>query len=1063
MPSAKEKLLRKERILQFIRENRELRPINSTSVLQSASPRKDESLRQKKRVSFTHGKQQRSFGESAKSRDNENIFGQGLTSCLITKPSDTRLTGGVNNSVENEVENSQADNKSQFKSLYRRSPDSRLTAGANNPAVRNVGRLPRTDSECHFNEPGIFFLQKVHSDLASQEVKLNSKRLRKELKNKCDYFPKYVDNRPFKDEATQTLYRESSAQTLAFLPEILNRERFETVELFTLAKLLPGDKPPGLREVEFLERSRKRWDFSKALKTNMKRLLNEARKVSIKTEYKEILDAFEWEQWIQREEDIQECQMMRLEIVIKMFDKREKEMHAASKARIEKSFEHIEKRRQAGLRKNEVEFQRGMRRISIQLAKTSRKWEKQSPMQALGSACSEFYGPLIRHGVDPARRCFESSTGRKAFDMRIDDLEKRVNMRNVQCPFSKLKEWSKPKEYDKEYERNFCNDDNLQRLYESLKTLRTQADTVKDAPNCLKTRLRIERRTPSTDSSDSYRPYDMVSRKTRIAEYTSASHINKPTRISKVSQKAEKPQRDSMRGREDLEHLICSYEGSYIGSIMQFLADEMQRLKEQRKLHFFCILAQKERWKRESAEAGLRQKENAMRMVYEEMIQYCNVAHSEAAQQYADTILSTDIEHMIEDEAAETVTEMAKQIDADIERWLESFKLMQTPLTFTPLRLMLQDMVCPDMGAVLQRYETSMIAGYIVEDVIFGRVWKELEPYDISTTLTSDLIDRLIDNDLYLFSSDSECEGPQKSSWVEGHAIIRKLIRQAVPGRRWKEENERIVTEVYKSLFDDVFSEILFKIENPEPVLPSDLLRLRPSKSYTHFGQDIPKTSTSEEKVSRSDSMQPTTLLRMQFLALVKKYKAENITRELKRDKKYSLPENDSGLLDFIKSEELQQTEILNIQPNTPQPELFSIKSTVDLSEYVGNLNELRGSSVVQEFPLMEEPILAENVEEEIKSSSSEEKVERLTADPIQLERLQVEQEETEIELEIEKEIVAKDTEDVDQEDNISNKSMLDIDGATTTKDDEFEEEHSEMGEEVVVFYPKDSQLFKFR
>ncbi|KAI8043228.1 hypothetical protein M5D96_004555 [Drosophila gunungcola] len=665
------------------------RPINSNSVLPSASPRKEETLRQKKRVTFTHGKQQRSFGESSKARDNDKVIGQGLTSCLITKPSDTRLT-----------------------------------SGANNPAVRNAGRLPRTDSECQFKEPGIFFLQNVHSDLATQEVKLNSKPLRKELKNKCDFFPKYVDNRPFNDVATQTLYRESSAQTLAFLPEVQNRERNETVELFSLAKLLPGDKPPGLHEVELLERSRRRWDFKKALKANLQRLLNEARQ------------AFEWEHWIQREEDIQECQMMRLEIVIKMFDKREKEMRAASKSRIEKSFEGIQKRRLADLHKNEVEYQRGMRRIGIQLAKTSR-----NPMQALGSPCSEFYGPLTRHGVDPARRSFESSTGRKAFDMRIDDLEKRVNMRNVH----KLKEWSKPKEYDREYERNFCNDDNLQRLYESLKTLRTQADMAKDSPNCLKTRLRIEHRTPSTDSSDSYPSYNI--------------------------------------GRQELENLICSYEGSYIGSIMQFLSNEMQRLKEQRKLHFFSILAQKERWRREAAEAGLRQKENAMRLMYEEMFQFCN------------------------DEAAETVAEMAKQIDADIERWLESFKLIQNPLTFTPLRLMLQDMVCPDLNAVLQRYETSMIAQYIVEDVIFDKVWQELEP---------DLIDRLIDNDLYLFSSsESESEGPQKVSWYEAHAVVRKLIRQAVPGRRWKEENERIATEVYNSLFDDVFDEILFKFENP--------------------------------------------------------------------------------------------------------------------------------------------------------------------------------------------------------------------------------------------------------
>ncbi|XP_017116503.1 uncharacterized protein LOC108138671 [Drosophila elegans] len=1025
MPSAKEKTLRKERILQFIRENRELRPINSNSVLPSASPRKEETLRQKKRVTFTHGKQQRSFGESSKTRDNDKVIGQGLTSCLITKPSDTRLTSGDNNPSENSKEIPRADSKCQLSSSCRRSSDSRLMAGANNPAVRHVGRLPRTDSECQFKEPGIFFLQNVHSDLATQEVKLNSKPLRKELKNKCDFFPKYVENRPFNDVATQTLYRESSAQTLAFLPEVQNRERNETVELFSLAKLLPGDKPPGLHEVELLERSRRRWNFKKALKANLQRLLNEARQVSMQKEYTEILEAFEWEHWIQREEDIQECQMMRLEIVIKMFDKREKEMHAASKSRIEKTFEGIQKRRLADLHKNEVEYQRGMRRIGIQLAKTSRKWEKQSPMQALGSRCSEFYGPLTRHGVDPARRSFESSTGRKAFDMRIDDLEKRVNMRNVQCPFSKLKEWSKPKEYDREYERNFCNDGNLQRLYESLKTLRTQADMSKDSPNCLKTRLRIEHRAPSTDSSDSYHSYNMLARKTRMTEYSRATSKVKSKVASKVAPKADR-QRDSLRGRQDLENLICSYEGSYIGSLMQFLSNEMQRLKEQRKLHFFSILAQKERWRREAAEAGLRQKENAMRLMYEEMFQFCNVVHGETAQKYADNIFTTDINHMMEDEAAETVAEMAKQIDADIERWLESFKLIQNPHTFTSLRLMLQDMVCPDLNAVLQGYEASMITQYIVEDVIFDKVWQELEPYDIASTLTSDLIDRLIDNDLYLFSSsESESEGPQKVSWYEAHAIMRKLIRQAVPGRRWKEENERIATEVYNSLFDDVFDEILFKFENPS----DDLLELCSSKSFAYFQHEIPRRQKSELKDSRSDSMQNTKLLKTQFLSLAKKFKYDDITAKLETDEKFKLI-NDSSLLDFIKSEELQQTKILSTQhTKIPSPELFSIKSTVDLAEHLENLRELRGSSLIHNNPMLEQQTFVENIEGEIKSSSNDEDLEK------ELEKAEEEKEE-----------------------------FYQKEGsATTTNDDEFEEEHSEVGEEVVVYYPKDSQLFKFR
>jgi len=221
-----------------------------------------------------------------------------------------------------------------------------------------------------------------------------------------------------------------------------------------------------------------------------------------------------------------------------------------------------------------------------------------------------------------------------------------------------------------------------------------------------------------------------------------------------------------------------------------------------------------------------------MRLMYEELFQNCNVVNNEISNKYFAQILSSDMYNVADSSAAETVSELAQQIDTDIERWLESFKLIQNPLTYVPLRLMLNDLVSPDMDQVLQRYDNSLIVQYVVEDVIFQKVWTELDPFDIATTLTSDLIDRLIDNDLYLMSTDSESEIPQKASWREANAIIRKLIRRAVPGRRWLEENERIVTENYNDLFDDLFVQILQNMENPPPVEPSDLidLRLTPSQ-----------------------------------------------------------------------------------------------------------------------------------------------------------------------------------------------------------------------------------------
>lgn len=904
---------------------------NSSSTSKHSSPRVSDvkSVRSKeqhllveppkhaKRVTFS--KQRRVVQQPQQTTVKDTEMQTGLTSCLITNPS----------------------------------VDPRVAGGANNPAERKVGWLARTDSECQFKAPGIDFLTERDTNVITFEVKMrDSLQSVKDYTTKCDYFPKFVDQRPFKDQTTQTLYRESSAQTVAYLPEIIDKEQDENLELFNLAGLLPGDKPPGLYEVEILERARKRWAFNKALRTNFMKQLHEARESAIESKYRPILEAFEWEQWIEREEHIQECQMMRLEIVIRMFDKREKDMHTASKTRIEEACQRIEKRRQRGLTKNEIQYQRAMRRLQIEHSGTSRRWKKQSPMQALGSPCSEFYGPLMRHGVDPARRNFVGD-GRKAFDMRIDNLEKRVNMDKLECPFTKLKEWSKPKEYVKEYEQNFCSDKHLQKLYESLKSLRSQAMKQKTAPKCLKRRpkppsevnSRISFNYESVDARDFFKD-----RAHRTEGSDGKGHQDlSPEQMLAIQNFLEDDERRknspdiakqmlAERRNEDLEQMLHMYEGSTIGWLMQFLSEEMERLKEQRKLHFFSILAQKERWRREAAEAGLRQKENNMRLLYEDIFQQSNVVHHEVADDFINSILTTDMAHIAECDAAEAVVTLAKQIDADIQRWLESFKLIQTPLTYEPLREVLRSMIFPDLNTLVLKYEKTLIAKYIIDDVIFSRVWDELDTYDIASTLTSDLIDRLIDNDLYFFSTESESDTPRRTSYYEAKAILRKVIRQAVPGRRWKTETERVAHENYNSLLDDVFDGILDKADK-------DLDPMEPVVLHQAFSRQAISEEDNIHELERlkilergkTDSygeadFENITYLRTQVLSLLKKMKGDKVTKPLATDEKYM---NDfKPKAEDDKSDKFVQLHVYNdveAQKLPDEEDICSIQSIMDI------------------------------------------------------------------------------------------------------------------------------------
>lgn len=266
-------------------------------------------------------------------------------------------------------------------------------------------------------------------------------------------------------------FSESSAQTLPYLPPVSNDpDELENMELFKLPTILTGNGPPGLYEVEVLERARKRWAFAKALKENFRKQLVEARQQAKLPQHEHILEAFEWEHWIEREEYIQECQMLRLEILIRMFDKRERQMRNASHARIQQRCAQIEAKRKAALRKNEIEFGRALRRLEMQHSRKPRTWRKEHISQGLGDPTSEFYAPHMRYGIDPGRRHFTAS--RKGFNMRMDALDRKtikMNPSSLKCPFAKLRAWSKPKEVVQEVEQNFCSEVNLRKLYESLR------------------------------------------------------------------------------------------------------------------------------------------------------------------------------------------------------------------------------------------------------------------------------------------------------------------------------------------------------------------------------------------------------------------------------------------------------------------------------------------------------------------------------------------------------------------------------------------------------------------
>ena len=98
-------------------------------------------------------------------------------------------------------------------------------------------------------------------------------------------------------------------------------------EVVYITDMIESVTYPGLREVEIVERARKRRKWEMALPPIKAPEEIPSRVAAV--------ESFEWEEWIAREKDINECQQARLKIVSDLIAKREKKHLDATNQKLE--------------------------------------------------------------------------------------------------------------------------------------------------------------------------------------------------------------------------------------------------------------------------------------------------------------------------------------------------------------------------------------------------------------------------------------------------------------------------------------------------------------------------------------------------------------------------------------------------------------------------------------------------------------------------------------------------------------------------------------------------------
>lgn len=130
----------------------------------------------------------------------------------------------------------------------------------------------------------------------------------------------------------QTNFREQSAQTKPYLPQIRYHSGIEKTELFQIVDTMNIDSPaPGMSEITAINRRRKRLECEK--------MLNQCDNVT--DEKRHIFETLEWEEWLTREMDIENTQSMRFRTVEEMLKQRDQLFEIDSNKTIDQSVNRL--------------------------------------------------------------------------------------------------------------------------------------------------------------------------------------------------------------------------------------------------------------------------------------------------------------------------------------------------------------------------------------------------------------------------------------------------------------------------------------------------------------------------------------------------------------------------------------------------------------------------------------------------------------------------------------------------------------------------------------------------
>uniref|UniRef100_A0A336KT32 Cilia- and flagella-associated protein 91 n=1 Tax=Culicoides sonorensis TaxID=179676 RepID=A0A336KT32_CULSO len=585
-----------------------------------------------------------------------------------------------------------------------------------------------------------------------------------------DLFP--VTSKKSKSQACQTLYRESSAQTLPWLPDAYIQEGSDGMpEIVQFAQMVEGFEFPGLKEIEIIERTRFKREWEHQLPM-----------VKTPDEYgnrKVVLEAFEWDQWTQREHEIDRCQQLRYQMVQQMVREREEYNRQMADAKLENSMRRLTKMREEKLEKLRLTHQRNMRKLDKKHKSTSRRPKKETELAD--------YIETITVPLPPRRRSSTAFT--KQFETSyLAESGQELKTTSIQKYLKPREPLWKPKEEVKETQKGLWTDKFLGQLYDSLKHFRQQNERKHPIPKCM---VYVSSPTDSGETTPtglveqefdeiSYQQAVLLQKYIKGRAVQNLIHRGKDQCKDMIEELQAGKMIDSVRAlfpekhdidddgdksdvaRKEQENLVekekisLDFNGD-VEFMLKFLSSELERLQQERKAHAMILLAERERDRRETWNKTQAELDIEKRKQSEELYRNIFKAEHDVVNTYLENVLIEGITNLSEQEARNYIRNTVQKIDEAA----NAPKLTKEQ----EIREMLKQQIIPE---ILRKIPDQNII--MISDIL-------------DNFLSQDMIHRIAEN--------QNSEDLQSAASFIQEIIVPELMKRAAERNMWTESHTK--------------------------------------------------------------------------------------------------------------------------------------------------------------------------------------------------------------------------------------------------------------------------------